>query len=583
MMDRKRSGEKLNLAIFLLLSSVLVYSQEGQAPAIHQEMQHHESMVATMKILSDPWQQTATTSHESCARFEEGSIVQDPPILSSHNGVLEVDFDYRTMTDIEGLTRYCYLANNHLQAPILQVYPGDLLTIHFHNNLPPAMTVGPMTGMLMPSPPQGGPCRGGIMTGSSTNIHFHGMNVPPTCHQDDVIHTLIQPGEEFDYKLRIPWNEPPGLYWYHPHPHGFTEPQTLGGASGPIIVKGIESVNPKLAGLQERVLVVRDQILPGDESNDPAAPAKDLSLNYVPVPYPDYPPAVIMMRPSEIQFWRFLNASADTILDLQLLFDGAPQPLGVVAFDGVPLLSPSGVFDGSIRWMNHILLPPAGRVEFIMKGPSEDVETATLITRRVPTGPDGDNDPERPLATIRAIEDAPEPPLVSHARHLRAAPPMRFVSLTNAKPLRQRTLYFSEVLQDPNDPDSPTTFLVTVDGQTPEPYDPSNPPNIIVHDGTVEDWIVQNRSKENHEFHIHQLHFMLLERNGKRLKNPELRDTVDIPYWSGHGPYPSVKIRLDFRDPEIVGLFVYHCHIAEHEDGGMMGAIKVLPATLSEK
>ena len=52
---------------------------------------------------------------------------------------------------------------------------------------------------------------------------------------------------------------------------------------------------------------------------------------------------------------------------------------------------------------------------------------------------------------------------------------------------------------------------------------------------------------------------------------------MDIPYWSGTGPYHSITVRMDFSDPNIVGTFVYHCHILEHEDGGMMGEIQVLP------
>ena len=74
----------------------------------------------------------------------------------------------------------------------------------------------------------------------STNLHFHGMSIPPVCHQDDVLHTFVQPGQEFDYDVRIPVNQPPGLYWYHPHVHGITESQMQGGASGALIVEGIE-------------------------------------------------------------------------------------------------------------------------------------------------------------------------------------------------------------------------------------------------------------------------------------------------------------------------------------------------------
>jgi hypothetical protein len=103
-------------------------------------------------------------------------------------------------------------------------------------------------------------------------------------------------------------------------------------------------------------------------------------------------------------------------------------------------------------------------------------------------------------------------------------------------------------------------------------------PNIVVHEGDVEDWIVENRSQEDHVFHIHQVHFRVLEVDGKPVNDGTMRDTVDLPYWTGTGPYPSVKIRLNFRDPKIVGTFLYHCHILKHEDMGMMGEIQVLPA-----
>ena len=80
---------------------------------------------------------------------------------------------------------------------------------------------------------------------------------------------------------------------------------------------------------------------------------------------------------------------------------------------------------------------------------------------------------------------------------------------------------------------------------------------------------------ENHEFHIH---FKLLARNGTRLPQSEqqILDTVDLPFWSGQGSYPSITVRMDFRGPD-VGDFVYHCHILDHEDWGMMAIIRVLP------
>src|SRR6185312_16627491 len=105
----------------------------------------------------------------------------------------------------------------------------------------------------------GAACTKGGMTALATNLHFHGMSVPATCHQDDVMSTFVQPGDPpFEYRLQIAPNEPPGLYWYHPHVHGVTKAQVLGGASGALIVDGIEKSEPAVADLPERVFVVRD-------------------------------------------------------------------------------------------------------------------------------------------------------------------------------------------------------------------------------------------------------------------------------------------------------------------------------------
>ena len=71
---------------------------------------------------------------------------------------------------------------------------------------------------------------------------------------------------------------------------------------------------------------------------------------------------------------------------------------------------------------------------------------------------------------------------------------------------------------------------------------------------------------------------MLLEYNGRRVDEPFLRDTVNVAYYNGRAlEYPRVLLRIDFRDPNTIGDFVYHCHLLEHEDGGMMGLIRVEP------
>ena len=87
------------------------------------------------------------------------------------------------------------------------------------------------------------------MTASTTNLHFHGLSVPPTCHQDDVLKTMVQPGDPaFEYHFQVPADQPAGLYWYHPHVHGFTRAQVLGGASGALIVEGSRANTFRTAG-----------------------------------------------------------------------------------------------------------------------------------------------------------------------------------------------------------------------------------------------------------------------------------------------------------------------------------------------
>jgi FtsP/CotA-like multicopper oxidase with cupredoxin domain len=271
-----------------------------------------------------------------------------------------------------------------------------------------------------------------------------------------------------------------------------------------------------------------------------------------------------------------LNASALTYLNLAVLFSRTPQPLELVAMDGVPMTygDPTGA---STDPQTHLGVPPGARVEFIVTGPQEG-QSALLVTRTVDTGPGGENDPNRALATIVAFPSAPEPrsKLSTSPEPL---PPPTETWLGNMAPVRVRRLYFSEKLDVPNDPTSAVEFYLTVDGQEPKMFDMSSGiPNIVAQQGTVEDWVIENRSSELHAFHIHQLHFLLLDYQGKPVQENFLRDTVNVPYYNGRTlSYPSIRVRMDFRDPNTVGTFVYHCHLLEHEDKGMMGSIQVIP------
>jgi len=497
-----------------------------------------------------------------CPRPAAGSAVERPADLTSKNGVLRVNFDYFTSVDDSGRTLFCFVTNHGDESPTLHVNPGDTLKVTLTN-----MVTAPVGGPAETMSNTADTCGDATMTAASVNMHFHGTNASPKCHSDEVIHTLINSGESFIYTIKIPADEPPGLYWYHPHVHTLAETALLGGASGIIEVMGIANLQPAVAGLPERILVMRDQTVPGTpQQRGGFPPSWDVSLNYVPVSYPAYTPAIIQTSAGIQEFWRVTNASASTIADLEVKYDGKAQPLQIVALDGVPTGSQDGKRQGTIVTEKDILLPPGGRAEFIVTMPSADVQKAVLLTKDIETGHYGDRDPQRTLATIEtgaAPAALPRMPKSSGPVHKQ-----RFEDLADAKATAQRLLYFSEVGGN---------YFITVDGATPVLFDPNNPPAIVTTQGAVEDWTIENRANDVHDFHIHQVHFLLEAVNGVPVskRQRQFYDTYQVADWRG-GDYPSITVRMDFRGPTI-GDFVYHCHILKHEDRGMMAIIRVQP------
>jgi FtsP/CotA-like multicopper oxidase with cupredoxin domain len=520
-----------------------------------------------------------------CPRFAAGSVVHQPAALFSQNGTLSVQFSYQTTTDFAGRTLFCFMTPSGLENPTLHVKPGDHLIVTVTNNTP----AQPLTMAL--NPPN---CGATKMGNSSLNIHYHGTNTSPTCHQDEVIKTIINSGETFQYNVAFPANEPPGLYWYHPHVHGIAEAALLGGASGALVVDGIQNVQPAVSGLRHRIIVVRDQTQldglgegGGGCVND--IPFQDITVNNIPIDshqaVPGGPvtftPAVLHMEPGEKQFWRVTNSSSDTILDVQVQFDGVAQTIQLVGIDAVPVGSQDGTQPGNLIPVKHFRMPPAARVEFIVNAPSSYVKSAQLVTNSINTGADGDCDPTRPIFNIKLFgaPDNDEPALDDNVGTFStlSTSGQRFAGLANAPIAQQRLVFFDEI--------QPTTFFMAVAGQPERVFDPNAPPAITATQGTVEEWTVENHALENHEFHFHQVHFLVESQNNFELNGQvqapaivgQYLDMIEVPGWDGNPnhAFPNVKLRIDFRGPDI-GIFVFHCHILGHEDLGMMNIIQVV-------
>src|ERR1700680_1938431 len=171
-------------------------------------------------------------------------LLQNPPELRAKHQALSLTLHAAVASD--GKNSFYY--DGQPNAPTLRLSPGDQLKITYMNDLPvKAKETCAIT-----------PCM------DMTNLHFHGLEVSPDAPQDDVLGMMAAPGQTLRYTVQIPKDHPPGLYWYHTHPHGESHRQALDGMSGAIVIEGIESYYPSLAGLPARVLVLRGGSLKED-------------------------------------------------------------------------------------------------------------------------------------------------------------------------------------------------------------------------------------------------------------------------------------------------------------------------------
>lgn len=426
--------------------------------------------------------------------------------------------------------------------PVIRALPGEDIRLTYRNK----MSTHSLEHCI------DGPCR------NMTNLHFHGLHVSPNAPQDDVLTMMAMPGQSLHYVVNIPRDEAPGLYWYHTHPHGESYQQSLDGMSGAIVIDGMESYVPEIRQMRERILVLRDRTA---EENDPTAPEVRKIVQIPPTgcgSEPEAPERVftvngalrptIAIAPGERQFWRIVNASPDLYADLKL----DTERFEIIAFDGMPLAFHNPERRTEIK--DHILVPPAGRVEAIVTGPGAAAK-ASLRTLCFDTGPDGDPNPDMVIADIVSIPPA-TPPRASAVQH-------------NAKPVYKPLS--KAILKEVEDSAPDFTVIFTEDKKgfyiNGQKFTMAGPPMTTVETGAYHHWRIINNSREVHPFHIHQVHFLAYSENGKPIQQPEWLDTINVPVQG------SLDLVMDFTDPIIRGVSLFHCHLLSHEDKGMMAKI----------
>ncbi len=458
----------------------------------------------------------------------------DPPQVLPSHGVTSL-----TLTAVETPEHHAALRyNGSSMLPTVRVWPGQQIKVTYVNDLP-AHTMEQ--------------CALGTCT-DMTNLHFHGLEVSPKAPQDDVLSMMAMPGQTLHYDVDLPANHPPGLFWIHTHPHGDSAQEDMDGMSLALIVDGIDRYVPQVRGLRERVLVIRTV----DEEHAPRiaaalrenldVPAKDCgSSGEVEDEFPTVNTQVrptIAIAPGERQFWRIVNAQPNAYLDLQL--DGSA--FHVVALDGSPLAysDPSR----PIITMQHVFVPPAGRVEAIVTGPAAGTH-AVLRTLCVNTGPSGDINSAAVLADIDSR---------------RSMEPIQSVPISTVPPVYDR-VNVSTI--EHTHPSFTATFTeghhrFYINGKI---FHMDAKPIVTARVGTFTHWHIINRTHEMHPFHIHQVHFLTFAVDGRYVAHPVWLDTMNVP------PDGSIDVVLDLTNPVIRGVGVFHCHILSHEDKGMMAKV----------
>jgi suppressor of ftsI len=468
----------------------------------------------------------------------EGAVV---PEVRSHAGVAAFRLD--AVLTPSGAPAFSFAGQIGV-APTIRVEPGDRIEIALFN----AMHAQ----------------RG---RSNDVNLHFHGLAVSPHSPGDDVLDMVAHPGQMLHYVVRIPPGHEPGLYWYHPHVHGQTFWQVAHGMSGAIVIEGLQRHLPALAKMRERIVVLRQRATGrgiSEASNAPAnAEAREDADGNPCRPEIALQPTIdgqprerFAIARGEQQFFRVLNASASRSFDLSI--DGVP--LALVALDGVRLDAYPGA--RAVLSVDHILIAPAGRAEFVVQGPAA---SAPLRSRCVDSGPAGDAQPAAILGEIAVDASAAA-----------ARPSMPTAILATVRDRRTPALPAPALRRSIRLTEDANHF--SINGKTFDMNAMMGPPAVVARAGTLEEWDVVNDTDEVHDFHIHQVHFAAEAVNGAPVAGRHWVDTINvlsrIHHWNRTTP-GTARLLVDFRSPIVRGRFLFHCHILDHEDRGMMAVIEV--------
>jgi FtsP/CotA-like multicopper oxidase with cupredoxin domain len=451
----------------------------------------------------------------SSAAGRSGQPLPQPSVLTSSGGVLDLTLTAAAGVRLAGRDTSAWGYNGTSPGPTLRLRPGDLLRVRLTNHIP------------LP-----------------TNLHTHGLRVSPGGNSDNPF-VAVEPGASFDYAIKVPSDHPAGTYWYHPHHHGGVAEQVFAGLVGALLIQD----EPDLPVTDDLVLMISDTSLDGaGRVVAPAAMAKVMGREGdLVLVNGEYQPT-ISAAPGAVQRWRIVNACTSRVLALRL----DNHELTQVALDGVFLASPVQ--------RDRVELAPGGRADILVR--PTGVGRFRLMSDAYDRGGAGMMGPMAggpattgPVTIATLVVTGP--PTTTPA--MPAALPVPTALAGRAVRQRQLTLAMGMGMGM----NAALGMSASIDGRT---FDQARDDQ-TVHLGDVEEWTITNTSPMDHPFHLHAWPFQVLATSRPDHPTGIQQDVVLVPRngW--------VRLRIPFTD--YPGRSVYHCHVLDHEDLGMMGTVNV--------
>jgi bilirubin oxidase len=435
----------------------------------------------------------------------------------------------------KGLDTPILAYNGQTPGPLIEAFEGDCIRIHFANHL----------------------------QGEETTVHWHGLPVP--ADQDGNPMDAVAAGAERVYEFTLPEGSA-GSYWYHPHPHGRTAEQVYAGLAGAFIVRA--KTDPIPAAYGDTALFFTDLRLASDGSM-PANTMIDMMNgrigDHLLVNGQKNP--VLNLKQGEKRRFRLFNATNARYL--RLSFGGAP--ITIVGTDG-------GLIEAPYAAGTDLLLSPAERQEIVVGFDKQGTaRLSTLAYDRGWTGPGRPQDAGQTLMTFVIERDpvAPQSPLPARLRMIAdLGVPIQTRRFVFGESMNMGTMGMDtgkgmgmgKTMDMSKGMDMGNAMAFTINGAS---FDMERV-DTVMKLGEVEDWEIANPTDMDHPFHVHGTQFQIIECvRGATVSKPPYtawKDIVNVPRGQ------SVRIALRMDRP---GLRMYHCHILEHEQLGMMGLLDV--------